>query len=66
MPHVPLMEIAIRLVCGYLSVATIWRTSVIIQIRMFFYDRGQNTFIDVACGKIGLPKVGLFVFVVEI
>jgi hypothetical protein len=66
MPHVPLVQVAIRLVCGHLSVSAVRRTSVVMKIRMFFYDCGQNTFIDVACGKIGLSKVGLFVFVVEI
>ena len=65
-PHVPLMEIAIRLICSHLSVATVRGTSVIMNIRMFFYDRRQNTFIDVACGEIGFPEIGLFVIVVEI
>jgi hypothetical protein len=60
------MEIAMRLICGRLSVATVRGTSVIMNIRIFFYDRRQNTFIDVACGKISVPKVGLFVAVVEI
>jgi hypothetical protein len=60
------MEIAMRLICGPLSVATVRGTSVIMNIRVLFHDRRQNTFIDVACGKISLPEVGLFVIVVEI
>jgi hypothetical protein len=60
------MEVTMRLICGRLPVATVRGTSVIMNIRMFFYDRRQNTFIDVACGKFGFPEVRLFVIVVEI
>jgi hypothetical protein len=66
MPHVPLMQIAIRPVRGHLTMSAVRRTSVIKNVRMLFDDLRQDTFIDVAPGKIGLPKVGLFVFVVEI
>ena len=66
MPHVPLVQVAIRLVRGHLTMSAVRRTSVIIKIRMLFDDLRQNTLVDVASGKIGLPKVGLFVSVVEI
>jgi hypothetical protein len=66
MPHVPLVQVAIRLVCGHLSVSTVRRASVVMEIRVLFDDCGQDTFIDVASGKAGLPEVGLFVVVVEV
>jgi hypothetical protein len=36
------------------------------NVRVFLDDRWQNTLVNVACGKAALPKVGLFVIVVEV
>jgi len=39
---------------------------VVMKIRMLLDDRGQDTFVNVAGGKVGLPKVRIFVAVVEV
>jgi hypothetical protein len=66
MPHIPLVQVAIRLVSGYLSVPTVWGASVVMKIRMLFDDCGQDAFVDVTGRKVCLPKVRFFVVVVEV
>ena len=65
MPHIPLVQVPVRPVCGHLSVPTVGRASVVMKIRMLLDDVGQDTFVDVTGGKVGLPKVGFLVVIVE-
>jgi hypothetical protein len=66
MPHIPLVQVAIHLVCGHLSVPTVGRASVVMKIRMLLDDFGQDTFVDVTGGKVGLPKVGFLIIIVKL
>jgi hypothetical protein len=66
MPYVPLVQVTVRLIGRRLPVPTVGRTSVVMNVRVFLDDRWQNTLVNVASGKAALPKVRLFVIVVEV
>jgi len=36
------------------------------EIRMLIDDHGQDAFVNVAGGKVGLPKVRIFVAIIEV
>ena len=40
MPNIPLVQVAIRLVRGYLSVPTVWGAPVVMDIRVLLDDCG--------------------------
>ena len=66
MPDVPLVQVAVRLVGRYLAVSTVRRASMVMNVRVFLDDSWQNTLVNVASGEAALPKVRLFVVVVEV
>lgn len=59
------MQIPMLSVRSLLPKATVRRAAVVVHVRKFLDDRGQETLVDVARGEVALQVVGGLVGVVE-
>jgi hypothetical protein len=65
MPYVPLMDIAVCLIRGWLAMAAVRRTTVVVDTGVLRYHRWENAFVDVSRGEIGIPEVARLIGIVK-
>jgi hypothetical protein len=60
------MKVTKCLIRTRLSLATVRRATMIMNVRVFLHDLRQKPFIDMACREIGLQVVTRFVGIIEL
>jgi len=66
MPYVPLVDITVRLVGGWLAVTAVRRTTMVVDTRVLRYHGGENAFVNVSRREVGFPEVTRLVGIIKL
>ena len=66
MPYVPLVDITVRLVSGWLAMTAVRRTAMVIDTGILGHHCGQDAFVNVSGREIGVPEVACLIGIIKL